>query len=100
MHAHPRNLTHTATVMALVCHIPDRPNASTGTTTIDPTPRGGDLFLHRSQSPLIPIRCLSGTESINNDHSLIIALDYAFVPEPFGPAQLILEKMIKRATVR
>ena len=27
MHAHPRNLTHTATLMALVCHIPDRLDA-------------------------------------------------------------------------
>jgi len=38
MHAHPHNLTHTATIIALVCHIAQR----TGTTTIDTTPRGGN----------------------------------------------------------
>ena len=38
MHAHPHNLTHTATIMALVCHIAQR----TGTTMIDTTPRGGN----------------------------------------------------------
>ena len=38
MQAHPHNLTHTATIMALVCHIAQR----TGTTTIDTTPRGGN----------------------------------------------------------
>jgi len=38
MHAHTHNLTHTATIMALVCHIAQR----TGTTMIDTTPRGGN----------------------------------------------------------
>jgi len=45
MHAHPRNLTHTVTLMALVATF--LIGQRTGTTKVDPTPGGGDLLLHQ-----------------------------------------------------
>jgi len=63
MHAHPCNLSHTATLMALVCHIHDRPNAwarQRYTQRLE----AGTSFCTGPQSPLNPVRYPSGTESI------------------------------------